>query len=260
MSNPAINWAWKQNCHGDLMLRTLLVALCDHARKDSNICWPSQESLAQKLMCSVRTVQRKLAQLERLGYIQQRQRARQTSIYLILLGKSSMTRQHMSHHQMSLNLADSGPFSPTHDTTNRHDDPTPRCRTNPNINPKEDSNALSRAQTYEPAEPVDEPPKARLFRKGKTALVMLGLSEERSGAVIGRWLKDKYDPTGILAAIEYAREQCAVSPIAYVTQILRGQKHEKTDFQSRVRELSDEARRLEDQAGVVRSSDAFRGH
>jgi hypothetical protein len=32
--------------------------------------------------------------------------------------------------------------------------------------------------------------------------VSLGLSEKRSGSIIGRWLKQKHDPEGILAALQ----------------------------------------------------------
>ena len=67
---------------------------------------------------------------------------------------------------------------------------------------------------------VDEPPKARLFREGKTILVSLGLSESRSGAVIGQWLKKTPDADGILAALVYARDQGVIEPIGYVTRLL----------------------------------------
>jgi hypothetical protein len=103
-------------------------------------------------------------------------------------------------------------------------------------------------------EPADERPKDKLFRVGKTVLVSLGLSEERSGAVIGTWLKKKNEPVGILAAIEYARDHCAVDPIGYVTRILQdgGGQHGKKDVDNTIRELADKSRELERQAGVGR--------
>jgi hypothetical protein len=69
-------------------------------------------------------------------------------------------------------------------------------------------------------EPIGEHPRARLFRKGKTLLVSLGVSERQSGAVIGRWLKQKNDPVGILAALQYAADHGIIEPIGYVTRCL----------------------------------------
>jgi hypothetical protein len=65
----------------------------------------------------------------------------------------------------------------------------------------------------EAPEPVNEPPKAKLFRKGKTILISLGVPEKQSGSIIGRWLKQKNDPEGILAALEYAAKYVPVFPI-----------------------------------------------
>src|SRR5581483_1496604 len=36
---------------------------------------------------------------------------------------------------------------------------------------------------------VDDTPRARLFREGKGALLTLGISERRGGALIAQWLK-----------------------------------------------------------------------
>jgi hypothetical protein len=107
---------------------------------------------------------------------------------------------------------------------------------------------------------VDEPPKARLFREGKTILVCLGLSESRSGSVIGRWLKTNPDADGILAALTYAYQNNVIEPIAYVTKLLNtGGKTNDTAAQ-RACKLADQARDLERQAGVVRPDASVRSH
>jgi uncharacterized protein YdaU (DUF1376 family) len=116
---------------------------------------------------------------------------------------------------------------------------------------------------FEFQEPADEPAKARLFRKGKTILVSLGISEQRSGSVIGQWLKQRDDAVGILAALEYAVNQNVIEPIGYVTKLLnehgKGSGNGKQHPADIARELADEARQLERAAGIGRPPHAFRG-
>jgi hypothetical protein len=112
---------------------------------------------------------------------------------------------------------------------------------------------------------VNEPPKARLFREGKTILVSLGLSESRSGAVIGQWLKRTPDADGILAALVYARDQGVIEPIGYVTRLLNsggktnGYRQEEPAAE-RAYKLAEQARELERQAGFGRQDDVVRRH
>jgi hypothetical protein len=96
-------------------------------------------------------------------------------------------------------------------------------------------------------EPVEEHPKARLFRKGKTLLVSLGISEKQSGSVIGRWLKQKNDPEGILAALHYAADNGIIEPIGYVTRCLatKDSRNEKLSLSDRAKRLADQAREIE---------------
>lgn len=67
---------------------------------------------------------------------------------------------------------------------------------------------------------VDEDPKARLFRLGKPILMSFGIAEKRTGTLIGQWLKAKPDPLGLLAALQFARDQNVAEPIAYVSAIM----------------------------------------
>jgi hypothetical protein len=101
--------------------------------------------------------------------------------------------------------------------------------------------------------PINEAPKAKLFRVGKTLLVSLGISEKQSGSVIGRWLKQKNDPDGILAALQYAADHGIIEPIGYVTRCLsKDSRIEKPSLTDQARELADRARELEDNAGIGR--------
>jgi hypothetical protein len=117
--------------------------------------------------------------------------------------------------------------------------------------------APSAREAIEEVEPVNEPPKAKLFRVGRTILVSLGVSEKQSGSIIGHWLKEKNDPQGILAALQFARDHVPVgSPIAYVTQLLAkdgNYGNAKKSLADQALELADEARERERRAGVGRS-------
>lgn len=100
-------------------------------------------------------------------------------------------------------------------------------------------------------EPIGEHPRARLFRRGKTLLVSLGVSEKQSGAVIGRWLKQKNDPEGILAALQYAADHGIIEPIGYVTRCLAKEiSDEKLSLADRARRLAEQAREIENAAGL----------
>ena len=112
----------------------------------------------------------------------------------------------------------------------------------------EDSDPRGSAADAAPAEivePVDEDPKAKLFRIGKTALVSFGVSEKRTGSLIGQWLKQRPDPVGLLAAIQYARDQNVAEPVAYISTVISNAKsqngqHGKQNLSDLAFELADE--------------------
>jgi hypothetical protein len=74
------------------------------------------------------------------------------------------------------------------------------------------------AELWEPVEDA----KTRLFRVGKTVLMSWGAPERTCASMIGRWLKTKDDPEGLLAAIEYARDRNVFEPIAYISALVGG--------------------------------------
>ncbi len=93
------------------------------------------------------------------------------------------------------------------------------------LNTPQDSEPIGSAAGAAPAyevEIVGEDPKAKLFRIGKTVLVSFGVAERRTGSLIGQWLKSKNDPVGLLAAIQFARDQNVAEPVAYVSAIVSG--------------------------------------
>lgn len=105
---------------------------------------------------------------------------------------------------------------------------------------------------------VDEDPQAKLFRIGKTILVSFAVAEKRTGSLIGQWLKKRNDPVGLLAAIQYARDQNVAEPVAYISAVLsRGSKngHGQQSLGDIARELAAKARHLEREAGLFRPDD-----
>jgi hypothetical protein len=114
----------------------------------------------------------------------------------------------------------------------------------------ERKNDASHHWTLDGEEPVGEHPKAKLFRKGKTLLVSLGVSERQSGAVIGRWLKQRNDPEGILAALQYAADHGIIEPIGYVTRCLAKELNEKSSLNDKCERLAERAREIEHAAGI----------
>ena len=67
MSTHAMSWALRQDLEDHLLAR-LLAVLGDFANT-SAVAWPSVATLAERVHASARTVQRRLAQLARLGLI-----------------------------------------------------------------------------------------------------------------------------------------------------------------------------------------------
>jgi hypothetical protein len=126
---------------------------------------------------------------------------------------------------------------------------------------REDSEAYASAADAAP-EPVDEEPKAKLFRIGKTILVSFGVGEKRTGSLIGQWLKERNDPAGLLAAIEYARDQNVAEPVAYISTLLTKAKTNghrgKQDLSAMCFAIADELRQQEHSRGDVRSDELFR--
>lgn len=129
--------------------------------------------------------------------------------------------------------------------------------------PKKDS-VSPRGDT---ADVVGEDPRARLFRFGKTILVSFGVEEKRTGSLIGQWLKAKSDPVGLLAAIQFARDQNVAEPIAYISAIVHGKGyangHGGQDLSSIAAAMAAEMRQRESAQGTGGSFDfggSDRGH
>jgi hypothetical protein len=108
----------------------------------------------------------------------------------------------------------------------------------------------------------EDDPKARLFRIGKTILVSFGVAEKRTGPLIGMWLKKRSDAIGVLAALEFARDQNVAEPVAYVSAIING-KRNGTSYKERSSEiafrLAAELRTREGEAEIGGPLETIRG-
>jgi uncharacterized protein YdaU (DUF1376 family) len=125
---------------------------------------------------------------------------------------------------------------------------------------REDSDPIGSA-----AEVVGEDQKAKLFRVGKTILVSFGITERRTGALIGQWLKAKNDPVGLLAAIQYAREHNVAEPVAYISTLVNSSRRPngQTTRQSLSElafDIAERVRERERAAGIQRPDDFVRSH
>lgn len=131
--------------------------------------------------------------------------------------------------------------------------------------PDASASSSQKKMDFAEASPVDEEPRARLFREGKTILIALGVSPKQSGAIIGKWLKTTPDCDGVLAALTYAFQNNVMEPIGYVTKLLNtggsnGRGANRESFDERIKRLADEARRAERAAGIESAFDFKRGH
>jgi len=270
MANKAINWAWEQDCRDDQTLRLLLVALCDHAN-EHDYCWPSQQLLAAKCLVSVKTIQRKLLELEKLGFIEQRRRARKTSIYLITLNKTSMKRHPVSYHDDD---ATDDATKQADDATNSIDDATLESPSNLHLEPPIINPIESGFLFQESDAPKKQPKRARRAPMSETWQPdSIGIAFARDRGFTDDKIRqlivacrDYHLKHGTLIAGSLglsATWRTWINNEIKFTQERRNRyahRNETTSFDDRIRNLVDEARRLEDQAGVVRPSDAFRSH
>ena len=260
MSWQATSWAVNQKAGGP-SAKCVLLCLANYANEDGE-SWPSQQTIANQTEQSVDTVQRRLNDLEELGLVSRQEREGQNG----KAGGKYFYRLNMQTTPQSAVWQES--TTPQNAVDHTATSPKPH-RTGaaqrliePSIEPKGSSRRASRGfqgSFFEPegrpprppdeVEIIDEPPRARLFREGKPLLIALGVSERQSGSVIGRWLKDRDDPEGILAALRFAYDQRAVDPIPYVTQVLKrrqddGKPRTNADAVARARELARKAREL----------------
>jgi hypothetical protein len=104
-----------------------------------------------------------------------------------------------------------------------------------------------------PALPVDD--KAILFAEGQRIMAGFGISKDRSGPLIGGWLK-RDAPLVILHAIEQARDFAVSNPAAYIATILnKGQSNVrgKQSLSELAHDMAEEVRERERESDLGRA-------
>lgn len=103
---------------------------------------------------------------------------------------------------------------------------------------------------------LSDSPRARLFRECKGALLTLGISDSRAGALLTQWLKlTKDDDQLVTAVILKAQALAVVDAPGWILATLREKTNGRTAKQhpaDLANDLAGEARELERQAGFSR--------
>jgi hypothetical protein len=83
-----------------------------------------------------------------------------------------------------------------------------------------------------------EDPKTRLWREGRTILIGRGIAERQASSLLGKWLKDvEGDAVGLLEALRSSERVSIIgSPIAYLTNLIKGRTNNGTSKRSRAPE------------------------
>jgi hypothetical protein len=131
--------------------------------------------------------------------------------------------------------------------------PTPPSKEN-NPSPISEPNGSDAIPSTHEVVVLNEDPKARLFREGRTILTSFGIAPKQHGSLIGLWLKRRPDPVGVLAAIRFARDQNVAEPVAYISAIMNGHKANDSTYRARTHPTAgrDAARRDPTVTGVAR--------
>lgn len=98
-------------------------------------------------------------------------------------------------------------------------------------------------------EPIEDA-RTKLFRVGLITLMSWDMREAKARQMLGRWLKTKDDPEGLLGVIEYARVQNVVDPISYISSMVGAHRNGKRDVASAASSLVDKLRARESEAGL----------
>ena len=292
MSGRATTWALEQRV-GDAHAKIVLLTLADSANKDTNASTLSIKSLARSAEISVRTVQTCLGKLEAKGYLRRNFRKTEkgdftsTEYILNLDGDSGVVSD--SHHPSRKSRTTGGAASLHHQDEPRVSEPSKRgsetnvsaqsaqeelfSQTQPQVEPPQEAIRAEPVGAtagkpdcldFGDAVPLNEDPRAKLWREGVTSLVALGVREVQARAVIGRWLRQTNDDCiGVAAAIAYAYAKAAIDPIAYVSATITARGGYGPRRRQRASEaLAELADRLEqaERDGTLRPDATFRSH
>ena len=150
MSLKAISWVMDEAPVDDARELLILYALADHAHDDGTCAWPSQERIAERARCSVRTVRRHLQNLEERGLIE---RGDQNHVAHIRIDRrpivwdlnlSKVRADNLTGRTSGVERADTGDQAGGHLGSNDRTQLCPTNRPKPSMNHPEPSSDASR--------------------------------------------------------------------------------------------------------------------
>jgi hypothetical protein len=227
MSNEVLNWA-KRVVVGGQTRKAVFLLLADYA-DDKGRAWPSQETVAETLEMSERTVRSAIAALVEDGLLSRKPRWRPDGTRGTDILKFDMDL--VNRQEIPVNGEQPANDSRTTGKSRRNNrqmppnQPAGDAGLEPSLEPSLDpslnvSEATASGRPAIAAQPVDLSDKDRLWAEGRPSLMECGLSHKQAGDMIGRWLGTYRDPVAILAAIWAARSEGTQSPIGYVVAVL----------------------------------------
>ncbi len=229
MSNEVLNWA-KRVVVGGQTRKAVFILLADYA-DDKGRAWPAQETIAETLEMSVRTVRSAISELCEAGLLSRKKRWRPDGTRATDILRFDM--ELVKRHEMPVianqpaNERQTTGKSRQNNRQMASNQPAPAAG-NPSLgDPSEGtpqkqngSEANASGLTAEVLPFQDLSDKDRLWAEGRSLLMECGLTHRQAGDMIGRWVAMYRDTVAILDAIRRARVEGSQSPIGFVVAIL----------------------------------------
>lgn len=232
MANDVLNWAKKVTVGGQTR-KSVFLLLADHA-DDKGRAWPSQETLAEVLEMSERTVRTAIKELVDSGLLTRKARWRPDGTRgtdILRFDMDMVNRQEMpvkaeqpanerkstgKSRQINRQMA---PNQPAGDAGLEPSQGEP-----PEGNPHKQngSEANASGQTAIAVLPDEMPIIDRCWIEGKALLAEMGQPPKTSGTLIGGWVKRYREHARILDAMRIARDAGTQDPIPMIVAILEG--------------------------------------
>lgn len=234
MCNQVLTWARKVTVGGQTR-KAVFLLLADFA-DDKGRAWPSQETIAQTLEMSERTVRTAIKDLVDAGLLTRKARWRPDGTRgtdILRFDMDAVNRQELpvmaeqpangaettgKSRQINRQMA---PGLPAADAGEASQEP-------PQGNHHQKLSEADASGVPAVAAPPSLSLRDRLWMDGVAALISLGAPDKLSRQMVGRWLRDQDGDAGrVLWAIEEAVTAGSGDPVPYVTRLLsdRTQNH-----------------------------------
>jgi hypothetical protein len=220
MSIKAYAWA-KSVKAGSPTLKAVLCAIADYA-DDKGRAFPSFDRVAEDTEFTDRAVRKAVAELAALGLLTRQERfrpdgGRSTDVLTLQMHLSAPLERGSTPLEPASKGVEGRSPPPEPDATPPSTTFTPITTTELPSNGSE-ANASAEPASADPAAELSD--RDRLWFEGRPLLIECGLSHNRAGEVIGRWIGVYRDSVAILGAIRRARSEATQAPIPFVVAVL----------------------------------------